>query len=348
METPNYEFDGSPKIELEYGYSQKYFEKRKLFFKKYDPNSLEKASRNNASNVLYFNLLFEVLYYNDNFVLPEMNFEKEIYSQLLMVLKDDIEYSGYLEDIKKADDILFKYNTKENLIDNPDDFACQYDKVINSSIIDFYQFIAEIFTERKSYVLRYIRIRDLEMSAGERAMQNLFSWLVLMPQLDQIMSITRDLPTSKLLLIDEPDLYSHPEWQKMVIKQIIDTINKVETMPVQIVLTSHSPIILSDFSSKNVIYLYSDSEKNRTLVDGDKEHKNTFGANVYSLFNDAFFMESGVVGEWAKSKIYDVYSKFKSSDAIYENRDYYLGFVDLIGDEMIKREMKKLLAKRQE
>ena len=52
------------------------------------------------------------------------------------------------------------------------------------------------------------------MSSGERAMQNMFSWLTLIPKLDKIMSIERETTQNMLLLIDEIDLYSHPEWQR--------------------------------------------------------------------------------------------------------------------------------------
>ena len=120
----------------------------------------------------------------------------------------------------------------------------------------------------------------------------------------------------------------------------------MESTPVQIILTSHSPIILSDFPNKNVIYLRRNN--NKTLVDCNNDHKNTFGANVYSLFNDAFFMENGVVGELAKSKILSVYSEIKNSEDVYEQREYYQNFINLIGDDIIKREMKKLLNRKLE
>ena len=89
-------------------------------------------------------------------------------------------------------------------------------------------------------------------------------------------------------------------------------------------------------------------KNNKTLADCNNDHKNTFGANVYSLFNDAFFMENGVVGELAKSKILSVYSEIKNSEDVYEQREYYQNFINLIGDDIIKREMKKLLNRKLE
>ena len=186
--------------------------------------------------------------------------------------------------------MLSEYNTYENIIDNPDDLACKYCKVINKANPKFYNFIEEIFIDGKSYVLRYIRIQNLEMSSGERAMQNMFSWLVLIPKLDRIMSIDHKTYKSKLMLIDEIDLYSHPEWQRRTIEQLILTINNIETKPVQIIVSSHSPIILSAFPRDTIIYLKKPNDQKTSVIDASSEHNQSFGANIYTLFNDAFFM----------------------------------------------------------
>lgn len=344
-----YEFDKkSDKFGLHYKYSEKYYIKREKFFEKYDAKLIEKKRRENAVNVLYYNLLFEVFFYKDDFVLPEIDFEKEVYLQLCDSIKQYTEYSCYLEDIKRIDDVLLQCKTAENIIGNPDDFACQYDKIVKKDNAVFYNFFAEMFTEGKSYALRYIRIRNLEMSSGERAMQNMLSWLVLIPQLDRIMSIEHNTYTNKLLLIDEIDLYSHPQWQRKIIHLLISTINKIEKMPIQIVITSHSPIILSDFPQDNVIYLQKPNDTESTISDEGILHKPTFGANIYTLFNDAFFMKNGVVGEYARNSILNVYDEFKSDEVLRNSEDYYESFINVIGDGIIKKEMKKMFKEKLE
>lgn len=336
-----YEFEGKPDIRFHFKSSKKYYNKQKIFFQKYAYTAIEDLCRKNATVVLYFNLLFELFFYEDNFILPDLDFEKNIYTQLSDLLKQYEEYRNYLEDIKQIDEVLSEYSTFKNNIDNPHDLACRYDKVVNRSNAKFYSFIANIFSEGESYALRYIRIRNLEMSSGERAMQNMFSWLVLIPQLDRIMSINRDSYTSKLLLIDEIDLYSHPEWQRKIIAQLISTINKLEKNPVQIILTSHSPIILSDFPQNNTIYLHKMDGKD-TIILGEK-HKPTLGANIYTLFNDAFFLEKGAVGEYASKTILDIYHELKSDTSLQHELAYYENFIELIGDEILKNEMRKVL-----
>ncbi len=343
MESLGDDLDGELKLEIEHENSVIYYKKRTAFYKKYNTKILERMRRKNATIVLYINLLFEAYFYKSEFELPNINFDVDIYEQLSDVFKENDEYQSYLEDIKNIDDILNEYKTYENIIDNPDDLACIYDKVIDKNNEKFYNFIENAFSEHKAYFLRYIRICNLEMSSGERAMQNLFSWLVLIPKLDQIMSIERETYTSRLLLIDEIDLYSHPEWQRKTICQLIDTINKVETMPVQIVLTSHSPIILSDFPQNNVVYLRrSDTEK--LTISDDASNKKTFGANIYTLFNNTFFMERGIMGEYARRKIYDVYEQIKTRTITDKDECQY--FINLIGDYFLKKEMQKLFDKK--
>ncbi|KAI4445027.1 hypothetical protein C823_007915 [Eubacterium plexicaudatum ASF492] len=51
---------------------------------------------------------------------------------------------------------------------------------------------------------------------------------------------------------------------------------------VQIVFTTHSPIVLSDMPQNNVIYL---TRKNgRCVIDHTMQDTKTFGANIYKLF----------------------------------------------------------------
>lgn len=340
-----YELDGSPEIKLSSSQSEKYYSKREEFFAEYDAKELEILRRSNPISVLYFNLLFEAYYYDEGFAFPKLSLYDDIYSQLAEVFKQNKKYLTYLNDIKEADEIFSEYKNYENIIGNPDDLACRYEKVINKDSQKFYSYFSDMFSQRKSYVLRFIRIKNLEMSSDERAMQNMFSWLTLIPELDKIMSIKRESYTSKLLLIDEIDLYSHPEWQRMIISQMIDTINKTENMPVQIILTSHSPIILSDFPKQNVVYLRK--YDNHSGIENGSEHKSTFGANIYTLFNDAFFLKKGAVGEYAKNLIYQIYMELKDEEHKNDDKkEYYQNFIELIGNEILKNEMRKAYKRR--
>lgn len=327
---------------------KKFFNKINDFKKHYSFKEINTARRKNITIDLYVNLIFEEFFYNDNFKLPKINFNNDIYEQ---INKNNLseKFKENLLDIKNIDNVLSLCPMSENLIDNPDDLACSYNKVVFKYDFNFYAYINAIFKKGKSFALRYIRAKKLEMSSGERAIQNMFSWLVLIPKLDQIMGIESSNYTSKLILIDELDLYAHPEWQRRIMSQLINTINKIEKeKPVQIIITSHSPLILSDFPRQNIIYM--NERDGKTIVDNNNKHKQSFGANIYTLLKEAFFLENGAVGVFAKGKIYNVYEELKAkvySDNIDElKKSEYQLIINLIGDEFVRREMQRLFDKK--
>jgi Predicted ATP-binding protein involved in virulence len=325
--------------------SRKYYNKIREFEKKINFRNLEEARRKNPTIVLYINLLFEMFFYEDNFVLSDIDSKEDIFKQLRGLTLSE-KYQEYYSDIKKIDDILCEVRMNENLIDNEDDLACKYVKVVCKENKNFYKFFSQLFCENRSYILRYIRIRNLEMSSGERAMQNFFSWLVLLPQIDKIMNVNRNDYESKLLLIDEIDLYSHPEWQRKILKQLIETLNKIEKeKPMQVILTSHSPLILSDFPRENIIYM--NKHNGKTVVEDNNKHKQTFGANIYTLIEDTFFLENGAVGEFARTKIHEVYEHLESNHSRDNTkRIEYQQIINMIGNNIVKREMQRIYDKK--
>jgi predicted ATP-binding protein involved in virulence len=115
-----------------------------------------------------------------------------------------------------------------------------------------------------------------------------------------------------LLLIDEGENYLHPNWQKKYISYIVQFITEnFSNKNIHIILTSHSPFLLSDIPKQNIIFLDTDEEGNCKVIDGLNEKKETFGANIHTLLSDSFFMENGLMGEFAKSKINEIISFHK-------------------------------------
>ena len=59
-----------------------------------------------------------------------------------------------------------------------------------------------------------------------------------------------------LLFLGVPDIFLHPDWQKKYINILINFLNtNYSQYKFHIIITSHSPIILSDLPKENVIYL---------------------------------------------------------------------------------------------
>ncbi|MEM5644017.1 AAA family ATPase [Bacillus toyonensis] len=75
-------------------------------------------------------------------------------------------------------------------------------------------------------------------------------------------TITHEVSDNLLILIDEGDLYFHPQWQKDWLFTFINIISYLfQKTSIQIILTTHSPFILSDLPSGNVILLKKDDNK---------------------------------------------------------------------------------------
>lgn len=105
-----------------------------------------------------------------------------------------------------------------------------------------------------------------------------------------------------LLLLDEVDLGLHPRWQRKWVNTALPIIEKIfEDKNLQIIITTHSPIFLSDIFIENIIFLTKGSDDSKERI-----YEKTFGQNIYTLFKNSFFLgEDELMGEYAYQKIED-------------------------------------------
>ncbi len=107
-----------------------------------------------------------------------------------------------------------------------------------------------------------------------------------------------------LLLLDEIELYYHPKLQQNYIAHLRQMIGRTQLSVIRnisICLITHSPFILSDLESRQVLYLKIGSDGKAGI---EKKVTQTFGTNIHDLLADSFFMgEEGMMGQFAKEKI---------------------------------------------
>lgn len=117
---------------------------------------------------------------------------------------------------------------------------------------------------------------------------------------------------SVVLFIDEADITFHPEWQRQFIYILTSFIAKIYPpeccRDIQIILSTHSPLLLGDMPGSGVIYLKTDKKSNNKLVDNEGIIE-TFGQNIHLLLKESFFLEKGTIGEFASKKIEEVFEK---------------------------------------
>jgi predicted ATP-binding protein involved in virulence len=145
-----------------------------------------------------------------------------------------------------------------------------------------------------------------------------------------------------LIFVDEFEIGLHPEWQKKTIQYIISFLEVLD-IKIHIILTSHSPFLLSDIPKQNIIFLDKDENGNCKVVDGLKDKKQTFGANIHTLLSDSFFMEDGLMGEFAKGKIDKAITLLNQDKLDEYELKYCEQIISIIGEPIVKNQLEKML-----
>lgn len=146
-----------------------------------------------------------------------------------------------------------------------------------------------------------------------------------------------------ILFSDELEHELHPHWQKELIVIIINLFNKIvaelkNELFIHFITTTHSPFILSDIPNQNIVFLQGGKQVNAF------DKKNTFGANIHTLLSDGFFMQNGLMGEFAKNKIEEVVKDLNSSNALSEEKLKYIEqVISIVGEPILKRELQRML-----
>lgn len=126
------------------------------------------------------------------------------------------------------------------------------------------------------------------------------------------------------LVLDEAELYYHPEYQRRYVKMLLETLSwcnfsRERIRSINIIIVTHSPFILSDIVNDNVLYLENGIVK--------KQEKETFGANYYDLLYNSFFFEKNAIGEISSEVI---------TDLIRHPEELTDTLKDILGDPIIR------------
>lgn len=235
-----------------------------------------------------------------------------------------------------------KYS-RENILE-----ASKWKEIIQY-IADRVKISEEIFLGKRQYgsfLLRYLNIDNLMFSSGERVFQNVMSWIYFLGYFNKYI-VKSEHHTRKDLLIclDEIDLSLHPAWQRDFVDYLVAYINSCyKENNVQIIMTTHSPLCLSNFPSSNIIYLRK--TENGTEVDLS-EHKETFGTNLYEILDDAFYLGCDSMGRFARKYIQKVIEEIM--ELSYLNQEDYYRYkqkIGCIGDTLIRNKLGEQLSKK--
>lgn len=291
--------------------------------------------------------------------------EYEKIIQETQLLKDRcIEYVNFLFDGNKSlfshfiqiDDSIFELSL-EKIGEN--------EKIFNE-IIEFVQKYR--YTCEPEYTIDF----DWGLSSGEENMLRIFSNLYYIFDRDYSSDRYGDykiynnynpnnMKTRKecdtvLLFMDEADLTLHPEWQRRLVEILTIFIPQIYpatcVKDIQLILTTHSPLLLGDIPNENVAYLCIRTEEDDTSCIAIKGE--TFGQNIHTILKDNFFLKNGAVGAFAAKKINNLAGRLAEIKAkVDEPKDNMMydeemieirKNIDLVAPGMLRNRLEELYA----
>lgn len=201
---------------------------------------------------------------------------------------------------------------------------------LNQAEIKALQTLREL-TSHYPYIKSVCSFESISLSSGE---------LSLLRQLYNINNIIdRPLTSSKsisyLIALDEPESHLHPEWARRYLHLIIMYLNVMDNVNFQLILTTHSPFLLSDMPKENIRYLDNLDIIGNTLP-------STFAANIHTLLADNMFMDS-TIGEFAKQKINDLIFFLQGRDSKFNyTKEEVKYLINSVGENMLKNSLYNL------
>lgn len=155
------------------------------------------------------------------------------------------------------------------------------------------------------------------LSAGEKTMLTRFTKIYI----DIITKYNNwNWKTDFIILIDEPDLHLHLDWQKKYIQKLIDVFSTLDQkIKLHFIIATHSPFIISDLPSESIILLDKKEWEKYTEIknyDWNKQKKDeklktkTFWANYVDIIRDWFFFkDEALMWGFAESIIWNIAEK---------------------------------------
>jgi predicted ATPase len=206
-------------------------------------------------------------------------------------------------------------------------FIFDFGQLNRSKAIEYF----ELFYNTKLFTIDWTSI-----SSGYKAYLNIFSLIYF--------ELRRVRKQNALICIDEGDLYLHPQWQIEFFDKLINVLPKIYEGDIQLILTSHSPFLLSDLPKQNVTIIDSSLAEEAT-IDGIELEKQTFAGNIYNLYAEPFFLGNNRTSIFAKKKI-ERLIRFIDKDVAgvtIQERERLIQEINLIGDEVIRLHLLKRL-----
>jgi len=188
-----------------------------------------------------------------------------------------------------------------------------------------------------------------QLSSGEK--QFLYSNSTILAHIFRIayaIKDTRVIPYKNInIVIDEVELYSHPEFQRRYISDFVDLLNDLQIdkeiiHSINLIIATHSPFLLSDIPSESIVRMEGGKINKQHL------ESRTFCSNIYELLENSFFMKYPM-GESARKLIeslLDAYNNNQDNSKILRIRErieFYKYLESIVGDPYLRKTISIML-----
>lgn len=177
-------------------------------------------------------------------------------------------------------------------------------------------------------------------SSGEK--QKLYTLSAIVYHLQNLDSVSDNVRRYEAvnIILEEIELYFHPEWQRTYCYDLMDLIYKSglqNIKAINILFVTHSPYLLSDIPKTNVLFI-------KDGVPSYSMQENTFGSNINGLLKNGFFLPSLPMGEFAHQKINSMFAKLHSADFPHDEETLINIYQDIIrvGEPAIRHQLMML------
>lgn len=263
---------------------------------------------------------------------PDMN---DVIAKIIKVLEKgdvsgfsykDRHFKNLLSKLLVVEDMLKKANFE--MASQSRYLHLQFNLTFKRRQVEIFERLAEVISRMPAS-----RINWDQVSSGQKAYLNLFSsiWNALRKQKN----------VDKLICIDEGDLYLHPKWQLEFVQKLTKILPQLATGEVQIIITTHSPLLVTDLPGQCLSILKKNKEGKIIATSGIQ----TFGANIYDIYRDSFGIETQKTGNLSQEYINDIIEILDKSEISAAEFKTLQNSQSIIGDKLLSYHITKRIDK---
>lgn len=217
-------------------------------------------------------------------------------------------------------------------------------KIDNKSVDDFIKELNRKIDFEESRKVKLINERKLVSwfkmtEVTSRGEQNLLDITTLINFLSEKLVVGESL-----IVIDEIEDGLHLEWTRRLLHFLINKFNMVPNHKFQLIFTTHSPFMLSDIKSGNVIALVKDNTNGLTSI---QPYKNTFAKNIQEIMHDDMFIKD-IYGEFAIYRINTIIKDLNSHQEPICNlsKKKLLSEIDMISEPLLRNKLYEMYERK--